>query len=44
MFSAWKKEDSPPSRVEPVPMIILLRAAELAGNSAHDQATMEANM
>jgi len=43
MFSAWKKEDSPPSRVEPVPMIILLRAAELAatGNSARDQATID---
>jgi len=43
MFSAWKKEDSPPSRVEPVPIIILLRAAELAaaaGNSACDQATI----
>jgi len=44
MFSAWKKEDSPPSRVEPVPMIILLRAAELAaaaGNSARDQANID---
>ena len=43
MFSAWKKEDSPPSRVEPVPMIILLRAAELAaaGNSARDEATID---
>jgi len=43
MFSAWKKEDSPPSRVKPVPMIILLRAAELAAarNSARDQATID---
>jgi len=43
MFSAWKKEDSPPYRVEPVPMIILLRAAELAaaGNSARDEAIID---
>jgi hypothetical protein len=41
MYSAWKKEDDPPSRVEPVPMIILLRAAELCGSTARDEATMD---
>lgn len=41
MYSAWTKEDDPPSRVEPVPMLILLRAAELAGPSARDQATID---
>jgi len=41
MFSAWKKEDSPPSRVEPVPMKIILRAAELCGRSAYEQATID---
>jgi len=41
MYSAWKKEDDPPSRVEPVLMLILLRAAELAGLSARDQATID---
>jgi len=38
MYSAWKKEDD---RVEPVPMIILLRAAELCGSTARDKATMD---
>lgn len=41
MYAAWKKEDDPPTRVEPVPMLILLRAAELAGNSTRDVATMD---
>ena len=41
MFAAWKKEDDPPSRVEPIPMSILLRAMELCSNSARDQATMD---
>ena len=41
MYAAWKKVDDPPSRVEPVPMQILLRAAELAGPSTRDQATMD---
>ena len=33
MYSVWKKVDSPPRRVGPVPMPILLRAADLAMNS-----------
>ena len=41
MYSAWTKEDDPPSRVEPVPMLILLRAAEFTGPSARDQATID---
>ena len=41
MYAAWKKVDDPPSRVEPVPMQILLHAAELAGPSTRDQATMD---
>ena len=41
MFSAWKKEDDPPTRVKPVPMSILLRAAELAGDNVRDKATMD---
>ena len=41
MLSTWKKEDSPPSRVKPIPMIILLRAAELAEKFARDQATID---
>ena len=41
MYSAWKKEDDPPARVEPVPMAILLRAAELAGPTLRDEATMD---
>ena len=41
MYSAWKKVDSPPKRVEPVPMTILLRAAELASTSTRDQATID---
>ena len=41
MYSAWKKTDAPPSRVEPVPMTILLRAAELATPSVRDQATID---
>ena len=41
MYAAWKKIDEPPRRVEPVPMAILLRAAELSGPSARDEATMD---
>ena len=41
MYSAWKKEDDPPARVEPVPMIILLRATELAGDNVRDSATID---
>ena len=41
MYSAWKKEDTPPSRVEPVPMSILLCAAELSTPSVRDQATID---
>ena len=41
MYSAWKKEDDPPSRVEPVPMAILLQAAALCSNSNRDQATID---
>ena len=41
MFAAWKKEDDPPSRVEPIPMAILLRAAELCANNARDNATID---
>ena len=41
MYSAWKKADSPPARVEPVPMVILLRAADLATPSVRDQATID---
>ena len=41
MFSAWKKADDPPKRVEPVPMPLLLRAAELAGDNVRDNATMD---
>ena len=41
MYTAWKKVDSPPARVEPVPMSILLRAAELATPSVRDQATID---
>ena len=41
MFSAWKKEDDPPARVEPIPMAILLRASELCGLTARDMATID---
>ena len=41
MYSAWKKEDDPPSRVEPVPMAILLRATELLGHNARGKATVD---
>ena len=41
MYSAWKKQDDPPARVEPVPMQILLRAEELVGNSARDRASID---
>ena len=41
MYSAWKKQDDPPKRVEPVPMSILLRAGELASSSPRDEATMD---
>jgi hypothetical protein len=42
MFSAWKKEDDPPARVEPVPMAILLRATELMDMAvARDAATID---
>ena len=41
MYSAWKKEDDPPARMEPVPMTILLRAAALAGPTIRDEATMD---
>ena len=41
MYAAWKKDDDPPQRVEPIPMAILLRASELAGSSARDEATMD---
>jgi len=41
MYSAWKKVDDPPKRVEPVPMSILLRATELIGNDERDNATID---
>ena len=41
MFAAWKKEDDPPQRVEPVPMQLLLRAEELIGLDERDRATMD---
>ena len=41
MYSAWKKQDDPPARVEPVPMQILLRAEELVGDNTRDRATMD---
>ena len=41
MYAAWKKVDDPPARVEPVPMQILRRAAQLVGPTARDEATMD---
>ena len=41
MFSAWKKVDDPPQRVKLIPMPILLRVAELAGNNVRDKATID---
>ena len=42
MNAAWKKEDDPPTRVEHVPMIILLRAHEmLDSTNEKDKATMD---
>lgn len=41
MYSAWKKLDDPPARVEPVPMVILLRAAALCTNCDRDSATID---
>ena len=42
MYAAWKKEDDPPARVEPVPMIILLRAHDmLDSTNEKDKATMD---
>ena len=41
IYAAWKKEDDPPSRVEPVPVLILLCTAELAGDTTRDTTTMD---
>jgi hypothetical protein len=41
MFAAWTKEDDPVSRVEPIPMAILLRASELCTNTTRDKATID---
>ena len=41
MYAAWKKSDDPPARVEPVPMVILLRATELIGHTTQDRATID---
>ena len=43
MWAAWKKEDDPPARVEPVPVPILLRAEEIGGRtgSVRDRATLD---
>ncbi len=41
MFAAWKKEDDPPARVEPIPMAILLRASELCMDNSRDKATID---
>ena len=41
MYSAWKKADSPPARVEPVPMVLLMRAADLATPTVQDHATID---
>ena len=32
MIEAWKKEDNPPSRFKPVPMLILIHADYLCGD------------
>ena len=39
--AAWKKLDDPPARVEPVPMVILLRAAALCTDCDRDNATID---
>ena len=42
MYSAWKKKDDPPARVEPVPMIILLRCDDMFDTThERDNATMD---
>ena len=41
MYSAWKKIDDPPARVEPVPMMILLCAAALCTDCDRDSATID---
>ena len=42
MYSAWKKVDDPPTRVEPVPMIILLRSDEMIDHTnERDNATLD---
>ena len=41
MYSAWEKLDDPPARVEPVPMIILLCAAELCTDCDRNNATID---
>ena len=41
MYSAWKEYDDPPALFQPVPMIILLRAAKLCGDNPRDQAIMD---
>ena len=42
MYSAWKKVDDPPTRVEPVPMIILLRSDEMLDHTnERDNATLD---
>ena len=41
MYSAWKKVHDPPACVEPVPMLILLRAADLCTCCDRDMATID---
>ena len=41
MYSAGKKVDNPPSQVKPVPMVLLLQAADLATPSVYNQATID---
>jgi hypothetical protein len=41
MYAAWKKIDDPPTRVEPVPMSILLRAEDLSTSNSRDRERMD---
>lgn len=41
MYAAWKKEDDPPARVEPIPMPILLQAEALGRRTPRDRATLD---